>query len=347
MSGAPARRPPVPRQEAAAGVPAARPAASRGRSAEPAANVRGDSVASAGRHVMTAVTAVGSPFAVGTALLFYFGWVRTHVQAWTLGYDAALLDYSLQDYVMRSINVLYNPILVLALTAVGVQWLHRRWLMPLVRGPRGDVWLPRLIRACTWSTVAWALLFAALAYTAPSLVGFCIAGFLTATLLSTFYARSLRDRLDDQVRRTRVPNSLLLAVLALAVFWATEQVARKVGEAYAVQIAADRNRLAAVVVYSAKNLNLSGSGVVETRLTTPDSEYLYRYDGLRLVQRAEDRYFLIGDGWSRQDRRVILIEESAGIRLEFYQRGREMAGAFRQPPRLASGETTSAVTGWR
>jgi hypothetical protein len=276
--------------------------------------------------VLAAVTAIGSPLAAGTALLFYFGWVRTHVQARTLGFDAALLDYSLHDYVMRSIDVLYNPILVLALTAVGLQWLHRRWIMPTVRGPRRDVWLRRLAGALLWSTVAWALLFAGLAYAAPSLVGFCIAAFLTAVLLSVFYARSLRAGLDDPRHRTGVSNSLLLVLLALAVFWATEQVARTVGEAYAVQIAADRNRLAAVVVYSAKSLHLSGSGVVESRLSAPDAQYLYRYDGLRLVQRSQDRYFLIGDGWSPQDRRVILLQESDGIRLEFHRHGRELAG---------------------
>jgi hypothetical protein len=317
MSEASARRPSVPRQEAGPVGPPATPAGSGS-----AGNGSADSVASAGRRALAAVAVVGSPFAAGTALLFYFGWVRTHVQAWALGYDAALLDYSLHDYVMRSIDVLFNPILVLALTAVSLQWLHRRWLMPLVRGPRRDVWLPRLISVCTWSTAAWALLFAGLAYAVPSLAGFCVAGFLTTTLLSTFYARSLRARLDDPPHRTGVSTSLLLVLLALAVFWATEQVARKVGAAYAVQITADRNRLAAVVVYSARSLDLSGSGVVETRLTTPDSEYLYRYDGLRLLQRSDNRYFLIGDGWSPQDRRVILLQESDGIRLEFHQHGR-------------------------
>jgi hypothetical protein len=316
MSETSTPRPPTPRREADP------PAEPRADAEPPAEEACGDDVAVNGRRALAAIAVVGSPFAAATALLVYFGWVRTQVQARALGYDAGLLDSSVQDYVMRSIVVLYGPILVLASTALVLQWMHRRWVLAVVRGPRRKVWLPRLVAACTWSAVAWALLFAGLAYAVPPLAGFCAAGFFTVTMVSAFYGRWLRGRLSGSPPRPDVSNSLLLVVLALAVFWATEQVAANVGEAYAEQITTDRNRLIAVVVYSVKSLDLVGSGVVETRMTAPDALYRYRYEGLRLVQRSDKRYFLIGDGWSPQDRRVILLQESDDLRLEFYRHGR-------------------------
>jgi hypothetical protein len=332
MSEASLRRPPHPRPK---GEPVD-PSTARPGTEPNAGNAVADSVASTGRRVLAMVAAVGSPFAAGTALLVYFGWVRTQVQARALGYDAALLDYSVRDYVMRSIVVLYDPVLVLALTALGLQWLHRRWVMGLVRGPRRQVWLPRLISVCAWSTAAWAVMFAGLAFVAPPLAGFCIAGFLTAAVLSTLYTQSLRAWLDKPPHRTRVSKSLLLVILALALFWATEQVAANIGEAYATQVGTDRNRLVAVVVYSAKSLNLTGSGVIETRLMTPDSKYQYRYNGLRLLQWSDKRYFLIGDGWSPQNRRVVLLQDTDDIRVEFTSTDAPTTAAGRRTHRVGA-----------
>ncbi len=262
------------------------------------------------------ITAIGSPLAVITALLFYFGWVRTHVQAEAIGFDAALLDYSLQDYMMRSIDVLYIPALAIVLAAAGLQWLHRRFVVPVVTGPDKRIWLGRLIVAATWSVPAWALVFGGLAFAVPPLAGICVAGFLAVAAASAFYAGSLRGRLEPAPSGGRRSRALVLVLLALACFWATEEFARKLGQAYAVQITADRGRLAAVTVYSAKSLELQGSGIVEIPLPDPDAEYRFRYDGLRLVQRSTDRYFLIGVGWTPAERRVILLREADTIRIE-------------------------------
>ena len=220
---------------------------------------------------------------------------------------------------MRSIDVLYNPVLVLVLAATALQWLHRRHVLSLIRGPRGPIWLPRLIRACGWAAVAWLVVFAGLALAVPGLVGIAVAGFLTATLLSALYGRSLRAHLERPPSHPPVSRALLLALLALSVFWATEQLARKVGQAYAAQITADRTRLVAVTVYSTKSLGLDRRGAVETRLNDPDGAFPFRYDGLRMLQRSGDRYFLIGADWTADNRRVVLLQESDHIRLEFGQ----------------------------
>ena len=42
---------------------------------------------------MRLIATIGSPIAIATGLLFYFGWVRASVQAKQLGYDTAILDW--------------------------------------------------------------------------------------------------------------------------------------------------------------------------------------------------------------------------------------------------------------
>jgi hypothetical protein len=57
--------------------------------------------------------------------------------------------------------------------------------------------------------------------------------------------------------------------------------------------------------------------VVETKLGEGDSAYLYRYDGLRLLQVSGGHYFLISQSWTTADRRVVVISTSDPYRVEF------------------------------
>src|SRR5688572_1843595 len=58
---------------------------------------------------------IGSPLAIGTALLFYFGWVRSNEQAELLGADISVFEMSPDDFVLRSVNVVFIALLVLLL----------------------------------------------------------------------------------------------------------------------------------------------------------------------------------------------------------------------------------------
>src|SRR5262245_4433560 len=51
-----------------------------------------------------AITAVGSPLALGTAMLFYFGWSRSQAQARAFGADVSVFEMSPNDFVLRSID---------------------------------------------------------------------------------------------------------------------------------------------------------------------------------------------------------------------------------------------------
>src|SRR5215203_4362543 len=89
---------------------------------DPASN-DGESVL---RSALSVVTTIGPPLTIATALMIYFGWARTNVQARAMGLDVSLFRYSTQDYVLSSISTLFVPLLVVAALALGGLALHRR-----------------------------------------------------------------------------------------------------------------------------------------------------------------------------------------------------------------------------
>ena len=93
------------------------------------------------------IATIGSPLALGTALLFYFGWVRTKVQTEELGYHLSILDFSTTDYILKSINVLSVPLVLLLIVALVLNGIHQRLVVPVSRsaGRAGVVWC-----CCIW-----------------------------------------------------------------------------------------------------------------------------------------------------------------------------------------------------
>ena len=67
------------------------------------------------QDVFSVLGALGGILTLVTAVLFYFGWRRSDVQAVEMGVDVSLFGFSSQDYVLRSISSLYLPLLVLSL----------------------------------------------------------------------------------------------------------------------------------------------------------------------------------------------------------------------------------------
>ena len=263
------------------------------------------------------IATVGSPIAIATGLLFYFGWVRASVQAKQLGYDTAILDWSIQDYILRSINVLFIPLMALLVVALLLLWLHQRLVLPIVTSDRPGTaarWLPRALRA---SWLMWVAVGIALVMLAGPLSGAIIPATITLALLCALYGDLLERRMTGATRTSTAATALLLILLAFSMFWNTERLARVMGEGYADQIAANPRQLLAVTVYSPKSLEIDVHGVVETKLGTAQSAYRYRYDGLRLVQRSGDRYLVMSERWDAGSSRIIVLRDSDAIRLEF------------------------------
>lgn len=263
------------------------------------------------------IATIASPVALVTALLFYFGWVRTTVQANELGFDPSILNLSTTDYVLGNINVLFFPLMLLVIVSLGLHWLHQRLIGRSISRSRRTLVL-RLAQLLRSSWILWVVLGIVMVSVLPAAIGrFVLPLSITLALLCAGYGRALHKRITGVELWSRTMKTLVIVLVAFMVFWDTERIARIMGEGYAAQIAAQPQQLAAVTVFSAKSLEIRAAGVVETKLGRPDSEYLYRYNGLRLLRRSGERYILINERWDAQQGRVIVLREAEGIRMEF------------------------------
>jgi hypothetical protein len=144
----------------------------------------GSSSVSGAGNVMRLIAAIGSPIAIATGLLFYFGWVRASVQAKQLGYDTAILDWSVQDYILRSILVLFIPLMVLIGLMLLLTWLHQRLVLPMAEAGKLATWIPRALRG-GW--LLWIPAAIALSVVAAPLSGITVAIAVTVSLLCALY----------------------------------------------------------------------------------------------------------------------------------------------------------------
>ena len=260
---------------------------------------------------------IGSPVALGTALMFYFGWIRARAEAQAFGYDISVTGMSVQDFVMKSIVVLYVPLLVPLLAALLLVWLHHRLIGAARRRPGLRDSLVWSANSLTMSWTIWMAVGIILLIFVPPLRLFVIPAVLTLALISALYGDQLRRSLSVRERMPSSVRALILVALALVVFWDTERIAGAVGRAYAAEITSSPEQLMAVTIYSPKNLDINMPGVTVTKLSGRDTAYLYRYDGLRLLQASGGNYFLISQSWDTSHRRVIVIPANSNSRVEF------------------------------
>jgi hypothetical protein len=262
-----------------------------------------------GPSALQLLTAIGSPIALAGALLFYFGWVRSQAQATAFGADVSIFDMAPQDLVLRSVNILFFPIMLLLLAG----------LLAL----RLEPWLRARPAAAALLSVSWLVLPVAivlLLLVEP--VGFNLLPlFAFVAIGGTAYGLLLRRYAAGDLRPPRLANVALVGTLLIGcLFWQTERLARVGGAALAEDLMRNPGaRLPEVTLFSAVSMHIEAPGVVEESLGGPDGAFGYRYSGLYLLQRSGQKYFLITDGWLRDEGRLIVVSDAETIRVEFGQ----------------------------
>jgi hypothetical protein len=289
-----------------------------------------------------AAAVIVSQTAVLTAVLFYFGWARTSATFEYFGVDVSLLGFSTSDYVLRSVNSAFRPLLLVGLIAVVAIGVHQWLLAAKGRGGSGS---PRLVRH-----VPVVALSVGVALAAPALAGIAVPDLgrelgiwlpicLGAGFALLAYAEHGWPRFrDSQARATPDPlrqlRSFLLAGLALmALFWTVSLYAVQTGREKAQALTRDLAFATEVDVYAEDRLALRGPGVRVEYAGGADSKYKYRYRGLRLLVRSQDRYVLLPVGWSRGDGRAYVLRDRDDIRLEFTVRTALPSGEAERGPR--------------
>jgi hypothetical protein len=288
---------------------------------------------SAGRNLdrtIQVISAIVAPTTLLTALLFYYGWIRTNALFQFFGVDAAVLGFTTQDYLLRSTEALYVPLGTLLLIGLAGLWLHSlvtRWLADRRRQER------LRIMAVVLGVVGLGLFargVAGVVFPELSRNDFLVTpACLGVGAILGAYGRWLWLRLDldkdkdtghgpGRLRWSGIVNLVLVVMLVvLSLFWATTNYARAYGVGRAEEFAACLAVRPGVTVFSADRLYVQGPGVQETALPAEEhAGYRYRYGGLRLLTEAHGRLILLPSSWSRTDGSAIVLANSDKLRIE-------------------------------
>jgi hypothetical protein len=264
---------------------------------------------------------IAAPVTVFTALLYYFGWVRTNAVFRYFGVDPAILAFGLPEYLTRSAGTAFKPVVVLLLVAAlillagrAVDVVERRWsgVRIAVGGHRLTIrpvasllLLAGIVSMATGIAVAVGLV----AYS-PIWAAFALA---CGGLAAWHGARHLASRRGLSRRPSFVERALLFGVIATALFWATAAYSQQIGDQLAQFIDSDPATQPEVTLHSAEDLNMW----TEPDAVSEQGRFPHTYKGFRLLIYANDRWFLLTDELTESGRhRLIIIRDDDSIRVE-------------------------------
>jgi hypothetical protein len=283
------------------------------------------------QDVFAILGSLGAVVTIFTAVMLYFGWRRSDVQAQDMGIDVSLFDFSPQDYVLRSISSLFLPLLVIFGLTLGWLWLHGRVTEILRRladaPPEARERAARRSRmiAVTATTVGAACVLFTVATglsSPPWPVGpiksaleddqWLVPALLIVATLTATYAFWLHRRLTE--RETENPpwqvaliGAIVVSIVVLGAFWMLEEYASSIGHRYASQIEAGVRELPRASVISPAPLGIRVEGVTEEVVQASGSTY-YRTVGLRLLARAGGKLLLLPENWARGSGIVVIAD---------------------------------------
>ncbi|MGY2031478.1 hypothetical protein [Nocardia gipuzkoensis] len=297
-------------------------------------SMRNDETASSSRRAVA--VAVGTSEATLTvAILYYVGLVYTRAWYGHFGVDARLLDFSVSDYLIKSLDGAFFPVVLVLLIAAAAFALCPLPIMVVLRTRRPRralrVWVETVTVVGVMLCVA-AAVGVTLREQLPTWTSLGLPLTLLVGVALIWYALHLRATYNGWLRRRRshrgpadrpVPLLItLIGLIFLAVFWA-------VGYYASVQGVRDAQReeshglgsRPAVVVFSVDRLAIAGGKSRIDAITVPDTKYRYQYSGLLMLARANDRYFLVPADWDKKrGDRVFVITTTDNVRIDLAPR---------------------------
>jgi hypothetical protein len=264
-----------------------------------------------------------SQVGVITAILFYFGWARARATYGYFGLDVSVLDFSVSDYVLRSVTTVIPLIAVFGFVGIAGFIAHER-LRPLLI--RDDAKLA--LRLTSYVEGAAVILVAAgfaVALASSHGAGPAVLGPVVMLAGFTIGLYSLITRPSAQPRGWSRLVMVVSSMMVLTFLWVITSYADYVGIETAEQVQAGLSGAPNVSIYSSANLSLSGPGITLTVISGQDSEYHFRYSGLRLLIASGGQYFLLPSGWRAGSGTVIVLpvtsgSDSGNTRFEFAER---------------------------
>ncbi|HEV7807642.1 MAG TPA: hypothetical protein VGO80_17615 [Solirubrobacteraceae bacterium] len=302
-------------------APAPTPAVPAPPAGEPAGG--GPLTTDGARSALEIAGLIVAPPAFVTALAFYFGWTLTAARASYYAIDVSALGFSTQDYLLRSTDALFVPLVAGLAVALGAVTLHAAVVRDLQSGQRrhlllltariavalgGTLFGLGLVgmfeRLAIWPSYLWA----------PASPGIGVALLAYGLYLLGRLSTGIRARAPSG-RRARLDVALVVIMVVLSAFRTASVYADALGRGRAMGVAQNLGARPAVTVFSARRLHLTG--VAEQELDGRDSAYRYRYAGLRMLIRSGGKYFLLPDGWIRGRGAAIVLSDGPSLRFEF------------------------------
>jgi hypothetical protein len=304
------------------------------------------------------VQAIGvliTPPALLTSLLYYFATVREQALFGYFGISTSVLDFSAQDYLTRSVGVMFLPLAATMFAGLAAVAAHIGLLASLETPPgrRHHRVLVRVITVVLATAAALLLTIGLVRLTnhrfitrsaAPAAIALGVGALVTEyTFIGPTRFRARRGAASPADERPpadestaddpppapgRVPlfgrrlviarRALVGGLLITAVFWATTLYADNRGAGVAKGIARDLATERGVVLYSVRRLEITGPGVHAVVLDDRSAAYRFRYEGLDLLIRSNGRLFLLPVGWRRGfGAAVVISDDPASVRLDF------------------------------
>jgi hypothetical protein len=286
-------------------------------------------VSGGGSRVIGLVAAVVAPTTLITALAYYFGYRRERAFAGFFGIDVSALNFTTTDYVLRSVDALFVPAVVVLLVAFGAFFVHAL---------AGD--LPGRIDLAPIAAVAG---LCALIVGVALLAGQPLAnsyGYLQALgpaagVALLLYALAHKRSVSRQALSAAA--FVGVGVILVSLFWATSEYADSRGRSEAKRLARDILVDPSVTIFSKEPLNIDplaqGGGVPQPvqpgggcpEITVKElhgGAYSRRYDGFTMLIRSGDKYFLTptpidkNTAWRPADDSVFIITDDNDVRIQ-------------------------------
>ena len=265
-----------------------------------------------------------APTTMVTALLFYFGWSHAYYFFEYFGVHSTTLGLTTSDYLMRSQDGLFVPLVVLAIAGLVVFRAHHAVRRRIDADPTNPRW-----RRATWGVTAVGAVAAttgvlSVVVDTPlrdrvAAAPLALASGVLLLAYAAYVRRSLPPRADTGGSQalTVIEWATIFVLVGLSLFWAANDYSAAVGRSRASQFVAELPNYPSTILYSERSLNIAAPGVSEIHCPAADAAYAFRYDGLKLILQSGNQLVLLPKDWTPRDGVTVVVPRSDSIRLQF------------------------------
>jgi len=267
---------------------------------------------------------VVAPTTLIVAILLYFGWVRTRNLYLTLGIHYSILELASQDYVLNSVTVAIDFLKWMLIVLLAIVWAHfciswilhwkKRWRVGIVIlfAIAGVILLFISYRVRGLDGVTRNMIWTS----GVGLSGYAL-WFLSSLPSKHGSNETIASRAGQLWPSLRSLNRfLIVGLVIIGLFVTVAWYADAEGQRSAESIIACPKQRPAVTIYSQNPLTIEAPGVTTSSVSDDPEAYRYRYTGLRLLIRSNQKYFLLPEVVSSTEPQTIVLPDDSTVRIE-------------------------------